>query len=322
MPHHKSTNQQKVKQANNVDSVVAFWSGNQVENRMGFNFSQPTHSCILPHFIEPCLPIFAGTMNHELPTNNYPSVRILRMILLDQKFWEIKVTPKKGRGVFATKAIPAGRVIGDYLGKVIRTATEATSDKDGLYLMYYHNQAAIYPTDVNAKGIHLLNHSCAPNCWVYTYKGHTLFFSLRHIFAGEELTISYLLSPDDFCNPCPHQCRCEESHCSGTMHLSKGRFAKWNRFVSLQSKQTKKGRISYGKELPKLTSYPDTIADQPIYSLFGATQKPSLKLAAKKLPPNFKIRKLIRDTGRTLLFPNLKTNILGVVDDVIYSGPV
>lgn len=244
------------------------------------------------------------------------------MILLPNEFWEIKNTPQKGRGIFAKKSISAGMIVGDYLGKIIHTATDDTNEKNGLYLMYYHDQASIYPTNLDIPGTHLLNHSCAPNCWLFNYKGHTLTFTLRKIFPQEELTISYLLSPDEFCNPCPHQCRCEERHCSGTMHLSKDRFAKWSRFSRLQSKLTKKERISYGKELPKLASYPDTIVDQPIYSLFGMAQKPSLKLDSKKIPPNFKIRKLIRDTGRTLLFPNVKTKILGIVDDVVYSEQI
>jgi uncharacterized protein len=161
------------------------------------------------------------------------------MILLPDGSWEIKTTEKKGRGIFAAKDITPGTVIGDYIGRVIKTAEEDTSQKDGLYLMYYHDYASLYPTDIHASGIHLINHSCAPNCWIFTYKGHTLFFTLRKIFAGEELTASYLLSPDAFCDPCGHTCRCGSAFCTRTMHLPEKQFKKWNAFAEEQGKENK-----------------------------------------------------------------------------------
>src|SRR5882672_6267951 len=175
------------------------------------------------------------------------------MILLSQDAWEIKMTQKKGRGIFIKNPIAAGTVVGDYIGRVIRTAEEDTHEKEnGLYLTYYHVYASLYPLDVKAPGIHLVNHSCAPNCWMYIYKGHTLFFALRHIFAGEELTVSYLLSPEDLCNPCTHRCHCKSIICYTTMHLSKDSYTKWHAFETKQAKQTKRARIRYGKVLPKL----------------------------------------------------------------------
>src|SRR5687768_10758672 len=87
---------------------------------------------------------------------------ILCMFLLDASYWEVKTTKEKGRGVFAKKDIAPGIVIADYLGRVIKTAEEDTSEKDGLYLLYYHDYASIYPADLEAEGFHLVNHSCVP----------------------------------------------------------------------------------------------------------------------------------------------------------------
>src|SRR5579871_5079449 len=125
------------------------------------------------------------------------------MFLLSPDYWEIKKTKNKGKGVFAKKNIIAGTIIGDYLGKIIRKDDEEKyEDKYGFYAMYYHGRATIFP-EVKQPGIHLINHSCMPNCYMYTYQGHTLYFALRRIFAGEELTVSYLVSPlDDDCSPC------------------------------------------------------------------------------------------------------------------------
>lgn len=235
------------------------------------------------------------------------------MILLANDSWEIKNSKIKGRGVFAAADIAPGTVIGDYLGKVINTAMDDTTEKDDLYLMYYHDYASIVPADPKASGIHLLNHSCTPNSWVYTYKGHTLVFSLRKIFKGEELTVSYLLSPgDEFCKSCTHICKCRSKFCKQTMHLSEERFLEWSKFNEAQAKKTKRVRVRYGKILPKLTSYPDKILDHEIYSLFGFPGKPSISLNNIKFPTAQELRKLIRETGRTLEFPKLKVRVFGV----------
>lgn len=246
------------------------------------------------------------------------------MILLPKDSWEIKNTNKKGRGIFAKRDIPPGTVVGDYIGKVIKTAEEDIYEKDeALYLMYYHDRASIYPEDHKAPGIHLLNHSCTPNCWMYTYRGHTLFFAIRHLFKGEEITISYLLPPqDEFCNPCNDICHCNGLICHGTMHLTDTKYDKWDDFNDKEAKKTKKARVTYGKVLPRLASYPDSIPDDPIYDLFGSAQESPLKLDVKEVPDVTKIRELIREKGRTITIPTLKMRILGVCDDIVISEPI
>jgi len=245
------------------------------------------------------------------------------MILLSKDYWEIKNTQKKGRGIFAKKDIKPGVLIGDYIGKVIKTAEEDIYEKDeNLYLMYYHDYASIYP-DLNKPGIHLINHSCTPNAWMYTYKGHTLYFALRHIFAGEEITTSYLLSPlDKYCNPCTHQCRCESIICVKSMHLSKKSYIRWRDFDDKKALETKRQRIRYGRDLPMLTSYPKNIPDNPIYGIFGSVLKTPEIFKEEKLLSNSVIRKLIRKTGKTLEFPKLNKRIIGIQDGTIFSEKI
>jgi SET domain-containing protein len=197
------------------------------------------------------------------------------MFLLGNDYWEIKKTQEKGSGVFAKKEIQKGIIIGDYSGIVLRPQ-DAVVDEENFYLMYYSDQAVISP-DLKRPGPHLLNHSCVPNCWIYTYRGHTLFFALRKIEIGEELTISYLLSPkDESCNPCLHICRCKSTFCIGTMHLSQRKFEMWQKFQNEENKKTKKMRIVYGKDLPLLSSYPKINSNNPIYKTmcsFGQISK-------------------------------------------------
>ena len=210
---------------------------------------------------------------HEAIISRFQALRatLSLMFLITDDFWEIKKVKGKGRGVFVKKEIAAGTVIGDYLGKVIKTAEyDLTKDKKGLYLMYYSDQASIYP-NLKKPDIHLLNHSCSPNCWLYMLKGHTLFFALRRIKPGEELTISYLLNPNDgSCNPCPHVCKCDSKECTGTMHLSKDRYLRWQRFQNNQKKNTRRAKVIFGKNLPKLISYPEKIPVDLIYEALSS----------------------------------------------------
>ncbi|MEK7533575.1 MAG: SET domain-containing protein [Patescibacteria group bacterium] len=189
------------------------------------------------------------------------------MFLISNDSWNVKRTKEKGCGVFAKKGILAGTVIGDYLGKVVHLADYDPNNEKGMYLMYFTDQAFIYP-DITKPGIHLLNHSCRPNCWIYVYHGHMLFFALRNIDAGEELTISYLLSPkDDTCNPCTHICKCKSAHCTGTMHLPQKKYTMWQQFKNEERKKTKTVKFVIGKNLCKLTGYPKRIPYSPMYDV-------------------------------------------------------
>lgn len=241
------------------------------------------------------------------------------MLLLPPDMWEIQTTKNKGRGIFAKQTIQPGIVVGDYIGTVINNALDDTSEKDGLYLMYYHDRASIYPTDIKDVSIHLMNHSCMPNCWLYTHKGHTLFFTLRTVFAGEELTTDYLLSPDDYCTPCLHKCTCNSPFCRGTMHLREEQFQTWNTFHEVQAGETKREPIRYGKLLKPLKEYPNFIPDHPIYNLFGSSSAEPLIRHEEKLPSLKTLRKMIRETGKMQAFPKLAILILGIQNDEIKS---
>lgn len=241
------------------------------------------------------------------------------MFFLADNQWEIKKAGKKGRGVFTKVDISPGQIIGDYLGKVVHPADEETiQDESNFYLMWYHDRASIFP-DLKKPGIYLINHSCTPNTWMYTYKGHTLFFALRKIFKGEELTVNYLLSPlDKSCKPCEHLCHCGTIICRGTMHLSEKKYDEWNRF---QDKEitTKRERIRYNTTLKPLASYPDSIDDNSLYTLFGSEATQSEEVRSKRLPNLTELREMIRQSGKKLVFPTLNLEVIGIEDEVVYT---
>ena len=225
---------------------------------------------------------------------------------------KIKKTPKKGRGVFATANIKAGRVIGDYIGKIIRPEEENEKEQ-GLYVMWGNDEMSILGNP-KERGIHLINHSCMPNCGMYIVKGHTIFFALRKIHKGEEFTISYCLEPKDKeCDPCAHKCGCETMFCKGTMHETKKAERAYSAYLQKLKNKNKNNieHAKYNEKLKPLVSYPKFIPDQPIHPVFGNTEKQRLNLKSKK--PSLKnMREQIRKTGRTLYLPRQKTEIIGI----------
>ncbi len=242
------------------------------------------------------------------------------MFLLPHSYWKIQETKKKGKGVFAVKDIEPGVVIGDYLGRVIHPDKEDIYEKKhGFYSMYYHDTASIFP-DPKSEGIHLINHSCAPNCWMYTYKGHTLYFSIRKIFIGEEITISYLLGPQDKdCNPCTDQCRCESLNCTQTMHMPEKKYHAWVSHDKKTHKKTKAQKVTINTKLSALSGYPKHIPDEKIYTLLGSQKKKAVDYNDKKLPSVSEVRKRLRKTGRYVHFKKLNITLYGVSDGLFLA---
>ena len=137
--------------------------------------------------------------------------------------------------------------------------------------MYFTDECAIFP-DLKKPGPHLVNHSCNPSCQFYIYKWHTLFFALKTIQPGEELTITYTLGPKEECINCTHECKCGSKNCTGTMHLTRYQYKKWRKYQDTLLQGEKKPKVVFGQNLPKLKSYPKTITpagylDLYLYSL-------------------------------------------------------
>ncbi len=239
------------------------------------------------------------------------------MFLLPPSYWKIRTTKEKGRGVFAARARSPGTIIGDYLGRVVRPEDDEET-VNSLYGMHAHD-AFVFSPNKETIGIHLINHSCMPNCAMYPYKGHILYIALRRIFPGEELTVSYMVEPAEVPDGLTYTCYCRTVLCQGTMVVSQERArAFWDVFVK-KHMGTYYNHIGtpYGVELPFLPEYPSVVADEFIYPLFGCSgQKPHV-LRTTTLPHVSDIRTGIRETGRFLLIPALHCIILGEANGVV-----
>lgn len=243
------------------------------------------------------------------------------MFLLPKTHWTVKETPDRGKGVFATQDIPAGMVIGDYIGKVIDAEEDDKYEAEyGFYLMYYTDDATLIP-DFQKEGVYLVNHSCTPNVGFYTYKGHTIYFTLRKIFKGEEITVSYQLPPEDEdCVPtCEHICYCGSFVCTKTWHLSEDQYNQWEQFDDTKTKETQTAQAEVGTMLPVLASYPQNIPDYQVYTLFGSETMSAVEYSEEQLPDVAEIRSRIRETGRYAAFSKIGITVYGVADNKLVT---
>ncbi|HVS81962.1 MAG TPA: SET domain-containing protein [Pyrinomonadaceae bacterium] len=131
----------------------------------------------------------------------------------------IRKSPINGKGCFATIRFRGGRKIAEYTGERIpdleaqRRAHRAKlriCDIDGRWSL---------DGSRGGNGTHYINHSCEPNAYMKTICGHVLFFALRDIRPGEEITVDY----EDTLHPDSKRCRCGVKSCRGTINNSQTR---------------------------------------------------------------------------------------------------
>lgn len=246
------------------------------------------------------------------------------MFLIPKTDFKIKITEDRGKGAFALRKIEAGTIIGDYLGKLIKPSEEdAYEKKYGLYAFFYNFKATIFP-DLKSTGVHLINHSCMSNCGFFPYQGHILYFALRTIFPGEELTVQYLLDAVTEDDKDYYLCHCHTPLCHGTMcNSNKSKDKQVMSFIlARQGKYLKKLEVPYGQSLSPLKKYPLKIADYRIYDLYGYLSKAPFLYKDKVLPKVTELRNRIRRSGRTLRFERMNLDVWGVADDLIIAKPI
>jgi SET domain-containing protein len=144
----------------------------------------------------------------------YLSYNILRMKLKLAPGLSIRTSPINGKGCFATKSFQRRKKIAEYTGERIsdleaqRRAGRAKlriCDIDGRWSL---------DGSRGGNGTHYINHSCSPNAYMKTLYGHMLFFALRDIRPGEEITVDY----EDTLHPDTKRCYCGAPNCRGTIN--------------------------------------------------------------------------------------------------------
>lgn len=134
----------------------------------------------------------------------------------------VRNSPKHGRGVYATREIPRGARIIEYVGKrvpvkdsdAIAERQMRRAGKSGTGHVYLFSLNKKYDIDGNVRynRARLINHACAPNCEVEIIRGRIWIIAKRRIRPGEELTYDYGFNLDSWQD---HPCRCGSSNCLG-----------------------------------------------------------------------------------------------------------
>ena len=131
---------------------------------------------------------------------------------------EVKPSDIDGKGCFATVFFPKGRKIAELTGERI-ARVEAARRMRGRRRLRICAIDSYWGIDasVGGNGTQYVNHSCRPNSFMRIMYGHIIFFALRDIQPGEEITLDYVESYHSN----DKRCHCDSPSCRGTINLIK-----------------------------------------------------------------------------------------------------
>jgi SET domain-containing protein len=134
-----------------------------------------------------------------------------------------------GRGVIATRDIPAGEKLVEYVGEII-TPGEADrrypfdDSKPHHTFLFSVNKRKIIDAAYHGNVARWINHSCDPNCEALIEKGRVFIYAKRDIKKGEELAYDYFFvldEPHTKKNKALYPCRCGAKKCRGSILADK-----------------------------------------------------------------------------------------------------
>jgi SET domain-containing protein len=120
-----------------------------------------------------------------------------------------------GRGCFATTALPKRKKFAEYCGELVQGQRKIEARvlkqwKQGVVKIVWLAENLAIDGAVGGNETAYINHSCEPNAFARRTPGNKmLFFALRDIKAGEEITIDY----QDPIHPSTEDCRCGAVAC-------------------------------------------------------------------------------------------------------------
>lgn len=159
-----------------------------------------------------------------------------------------------GSGVYASKPIPKGQRIVEYVGEKIdkdeseKRATKQLehAEKTGDAAVYIFTLSKKWDIDGNVPWnvARLLNHSCDPNCETWIEEKRIYIYAQRDIEKGEELTFDYGFDIENFED---HPCLCGSDDCVGYI-VGRDQWSKLRRKLAKQNGNAEKNGKSGGKD--------------------------------------------------------------------------
>ncbi|MGI8891667.1 MAG: SET domain-containing protein [Chthoniobacterales bacterium] len=125
----------------------------------------------------------------------------------------VRRSPINGKGCFALVLLAARKSFGEFIGEKIsaREAGRRVARGGKISICDLDDRWSI-DASRSGKPTAFINHSCAPNSFMRVAQGKILFYALRDIPGGEEITLDY--------TPSQHPgrpCTCRAPGCHGVM---------------------------------------------------------------------------------------------------------
>lgn len=121
-------------------------------------------------------------------------------------------------GLYAGEAIPKNRKVIEYTGeKINRKETKRRADSAEFNYLFTLDSYWTIDGSNGGSGAEFINHCCEPNLEARIISNHILYFALRDVNKGEELSIDYRFSADVE----RYECKCGFPNCRGTINLIK-----------------------------------------------------------------------------------------------------
>jgi uncharacterized protein len=110
------------------------------------------------------------------------------------------------------------RKVIEYTGeKVSRREGKRRAEANEIHCLFTINSYWYLDGAVGGSGAEYMNHCCEPNCESRVVKDHILYYSLRPIRKGEELTLDYHFGKDQE----RVKCGCGAGKCRGVINVLK-----------------------------------------------------------------------------------------------------
>lgn len=139
--------------------------------------------------------------------------------------YAVRTSRVHGKGVFATRKIPAGTSIVEYEGERIswKEAVRRENRKapDDFHTFFFSiDSGRIIDGGSDGNDARWINHACEPNCEAREEDGRVFIYALRDIARGEELNYDYGLILEQRHTPAlkkAYACLCGAASCRHTL---------------------------------------------------------------------------------------------------------
>jgi SET domain-containing protein len=147
---------------------------------------------------------------------------------VSKRGWEVRRSPRHGKGVFAVRRIAAGTMVVEYTGELISeaegerrypTLPDGIEEAEHTYLLTLDEHRVI-DANVGGNAARYINHSCEPNCEPIPFGDHMWIVAIRDIAPGEELAYDYAIELDEPHTPARKRrfpCACGARRCRGSL---------------------------------------------------------------------------------------------------------